>query len=405
MKNYIILAAVSLILLASCSEKNKTGVDEMKMSSMKEDTMKMNGMKHDKNTGKMDRNMKDDMAGMPGMSNEAEGGEVTLNDKQIQLGGIMVDTLQTGLMGDKMVMTATLNVNQNKTTSVSSRVMGRIERLYFKNIGDYVAKGSKLYDLYSEELNNAKQEYRLALQRKPAATNSIIDFEQLIQGARNKLLLWGLNEAQIKDLEVSKNATATTTFYSNAGGNITMLEIKEGDYVMEGGTIVRLADLSSLWAEAQVYSSQLSQIDKTAVALVETPDYPGLRLTGKIEFVNPELNPDTRINLIRINVPNTARKLRPGMPAYVFLNNRANNMTTLPIDAVIRGQDGAIVWVRTAKNTFRSRMVQTGMENGNRIEIKSGLKPGDIIVTDGVFWLNSEFIFKNGTNSMAGMGM
>lgn len=411
MKPYVIIAALNLTLFASCSDKNKgsevatkeTGKDTMQLHGTKghgTDHSKMEGMGDMKGMSGME-NMKD----MSSMDNEAAG-ELVLNDVQVKLGGIEVDTLRNGVLGDKMVLTATINVDQNKTTSVSSRVVGRVERLYYKNLGEYVPKGARLYDLYSEELNNAKQEYILAIERKkPLANSSVIDFDQLIEGARNKLLLWGMNVAQINELETTKKTTFTTTFYSNAGGYITMLEIKEGDYVMEGGTVVRLADLSSLWAEAQVYSSQLAQIDKTAVAIVQIPDLNGLQLKGRITFVNPELNPDTRINLVRVRIPNTGNRLRPGMPAYVFLNNGELFTMSLPIDAVIRGKDGASVWVQTGKNTYRSRMVQTGMESGNRIEIKSGLKPGDVVVVSGVFWLNSELIFSKGGNAMEGMNM
>lgn len=404
MKTYWIVIMFSIVLLAGCSAKQKEAKVEMDMTSMAKDKGQMKGMEGMKMDGKNDMSS---MAGMEGM-NSNEGAEVVLNDIQMKLGGIKVDTLRSGELGDTMVLTATLNVNQNKTTSYSSRVMGRIERLYFKNLGDYVVKGRPLFDLYSEELNTAKQELIQAVQRKnmaSPATNSIIDFDRLIQAARNKLLLWGMNEAQIKDLEVSQKASITTTFYSNASGYITMLGIKEGDYVTEGGTVVRLADLSTLWAEAQVYSSQFSQIEEKNFATVQVPDIPGMQLKGRIEFVNPELNPDTRINLVRVSIPNKGNRLKPGMPAYVFLNNKKITAASLPFDAVLRGKDGATVWVQTGKNTFRNRMVVVGMESGDRIQIVSGLKEGDVVVTEGAFWLNGEFTFKTGGNLMAGMNM
>ena len=164
--------------------------------------------------------------------------------------------------------------------------MGRIERLYYKNIGDFVKKGTALYDLYSEELNNAKQEYLLALeQKKTFANESAIDYDQLLRSAKNKLLLWGMSEAQINELANIRKASPTTIFYSAASGYITQLDIREGDYVMEGGTIVKLADLSTLWAEAQVYTSQLSEINNNSIALVQLPGFEGKEIKGRIEFV------------------------------------------------------------------------------------------------------------------------
>lgn len=332
--------------------------------------------------------------------------EIELSEQQMQLGNIRTDTVRDGTIGDQLVLTATLNFDQMRSTSVSSRVMGRIEKLYFKNLGDYVKNGLPLYDLYSEELNNAKQEYLLVLDKKKVFANeTVIDFDQLMQSAKNKLLLWGMSENQISELARQKKASPTTTFYSTASGFITTLDIREGDYIMEGGTIVKLADLSTLWAEAQVYTSQLAAIDANSIAIVQLPDLDGKEIKGKIEFMNPEINPDTRINLIRISIPNPGYQLKPGMPAYVFLKSPPRKTLTLPIDAVIRDGKGATIWVQTANKTFKSVMVQTGLESDDRIEIRSGLKAGDVVVISGAYLLNSEYIFKKGANPMAGMKM
>jgi membrane fusion protein, copper/silver efflux system len=339
-------------------------------------------------------------------SNGANKDEIQLSEQQIQLGNIQTDTIRTGTIGDQLVLTASLNFNQDKTTSVSARVGGRIERLYYRNIGDQVSKGAPLFDLYSEELNNAKQEYVLALERKRTfATESAIDLDQLLQSAKNKLLLWGMSEAQINELAKTKKPTATTTFYSPAAGTITTLDILEGDYVMDGGTIVKLADLSGLWAEAQVYTSQLAAIDVNGTATVQFPDMDGLSINGNIEFVNPEINPDTRINLIRVAVPNNGNRLKPGMPAYVVLKSRQRSSLSLPVDAVIRDSKGATVWIRTGTHSFKSKMVETGLESGDRIEIKNGLTAGDVVVIAGAYLLHSEYVFKKGANPMSGHDM
>ncbi|HEY2721587.1 MAG TPA: efflux RND transporter periplasmic adaptor subunit [Chitinophagaceae bacterium] len=329
---------------------------------------------------------------------------IMLSDQQIQLGNILVDTIGKRNIGDETTLTATLNVDETKTETVSARVSGRIDKLYFKSQGDYVSKGQKLYDLYSEELNNAKQEYILALEKQATLDNSIIDFTQLVQGAKNKLLLWGMSDSQVNELAKTKKASILTPFFSTASGYVTTLESHEGDYIQEGGTIVRLANLSSLWAEAQVYTSQLSEIDKNGTATVQLPDL-GKEVTGRIQFVNPEINPDTRINLIRVSIPNAGNQLKPGMQAYVILKNRQRNSLTLPIDAVIRSEKMNMVWIEIDKNTFKSIMVETGLEGDDGIEIKSGLKEGDVVVTTGAYLVNSEYIFKKGASPMRGMDM
>ena len=339
-------------------------------------------------------------------SNGENKDEILLSGQQIQLGNIQTDTIRNGSLGDQVVLTGTLTFDQVKETSVSSRTMGRIEKLYYKNIGDYVKRGAPLYNLYSEELNNAKQEYLLALeQKKTFETETAIDFDQLIRSAKNKLLLWGMNETQIQELADNKKATPFTTFFSTADGYITQLDIREGDYVMEGGTIVELVDLSTLWVEAQVYTSQLAEINNNSIATVQLPGFEGKEIKGKIEFVNPEINPDTRINLIRVSIPNPGNRLKPGMPAYVLLRSPQRKTLTLPIDAVIRDGKGATIWIRTGAHSFKNKMVTVGLESDDMIEIKSGLNAGDVVVITGAYLLQSEYIFKKGTNPMSGHDM
>jgi Cu(I)/Ag(I) efflux system membrane fusion protein len=339
-------------------------------------------------------------------SNGENKDEILLSGQQIQLGNIHTDTIRNGSIGDQVVLTGTLNFDQAKATSVSSRVMGRVEKLYYKNLGDYVKKGAALYELYSEELNNAKQEYLLALeQKKTFATEKEIDFDQLLRSGKNKLLLWGMSEIQIQQLADAKKATPVTTFFSTVDGYITQMDIREGDYVMEGGTLVKLADLSTLWVEAQVYTSQLAEINNRRLATVQLPGFEGKEIKGKIEFINPEINPDTRINLIRVSISNPGHQLKPGMPAYISLRSPQRQTLTLPIDAVIRDGKGATVWVRTGTHSFKNRMVTVGLESDDRIEIKSGLNPGDVVVTTGAYLLQSEYIFKKGTNPMSGHDM
>lgn len=335
-------------------------------------------------------------------SNNGNKDEIQLSEQQVQLGNIKVDTIRSGMIGDQMILTATLSTDQMKTTSVSARLMGRIDKLYFKNAGDYVRKGDRLFDLYSEELNNAKQEYQLALEKKKTLDNSIIDFDQLVRSARTKLQLWGMTETQIKELETSRRPPLQTGFYSPASGFITSLNVLEGQYVMEGGTIVTLADFSTLWAEAQVYVSQLSQVDPQSVVEVQFPDFPGRSTKGRIEFVNPEINPDTRITLLRVSIPNGSNQLKPGMSAYLLLRGKQHQTLTLPTDAVIQESKGATVWLQTGTNTFKSKMIEIGMEDNGRIEIKSGLQSGDVVVVSGAYLLNSEYVFKKGVNPMEG---
>ncbi|KEY20157.1 efflux RND transporter periplasmic adaptor subunit [Kaistella antarctica] len=336
----------------------------------------------------------------------ADPNALVLNDEQIKLGNIKTMSLANDDLSDKLTLTGTLNFDQYKMHSVSSRVMGRVEKLYYKNIGEYVPQGSPLIEIYSEELNNSKQEYLLALERQHLFKgNTSIDFDQLLQSSRNKLSLWGMTKGQISQLERTRKAPLTTTVFSTGSGYITDLNISEGAYVSEGGTILTLADLSTLWAEAQVYSSQMALIHRDTKVTVSIPDLDNLKIDGTIDFTNPEINSASRINLVRVSIPNKDKLLKPGMPVYVLVENESRKTLTLPTDAVIRDGKMATVWVKTAKNTFVNKMVKTGLETDDRIEILSGIKEDDEVVVSGTYLLNSEYIFQKGADPMAGHEM
>ncbi|HLZ15943.1 MAG TPA: hypothetical protein VKQ08_02840, partial [Cyclobacteriaceae bacterium] len=122
-------------------------------------------------------------------------------------------------------------------------------------------------------------------------------------------------------------------------------------------------------------------------------------------LVNPELDPNGRTNLVRVEVANRDGLLRPGMSAEVVVTSRERHSLTLPDGAVLHSQGGDLVWVAAGHNRFRPVMVETGLEADGRIEIRSGLKAGDIVVTEGAYLVNSEYAFKHGADAMAGMKM
>ncbi len=398
---------LTTILASSCKEQKtetKTEVTDAK-GAVKKDvyyTCSMHPQVHEEHPGNCP------ICGMNLIAvtktNSTSTQQIHLSPEQIKLGNIQADTIGKGSIGNKTVLTGTLNFNQDKLSSVSARVEGRIERLYFKNVGDYVAKGTKLYDLYSEQLNNAKQQYVNAVEQESTIGNSLINYNALVESAKNKLLLWGMTNGEVTQLAQSKKAPTLTTFYSTEAGYITAINVNEGEYVMEGGSVVQLANLSTLWAEAQVYTTQMSSISKSENVSVQIPDL-GETINGTIDFVNPEINPDTRINLVRVNIPNKNNQLHPGMPVYITINNKQHNSITLPSDAVLRDSKGATVWVQIKPGVYEIRMIKTGISDNDAVEITSGLTDGDVVVTSGAYLLNSEYIFKNGADPMAGMKM
>ena len=403
---YFLTAALVVLLLGACQEKKKEPVMANKpMTAMKSDTMYTCSM-HPQVM--QDRPGKCPVCGMdliPVKMGMEQGEMVVLSDQQVQLGGIRVDTVGAAVVGDRMLLSGILVVDETRSAAVSARMSGRIERLYFKASGEYLHKGDKLYDLYSEELNNAKQEYLLALDRVDNLKGGLVDLKQLAESARSKLLLWGMSEGQVAELARTRQAGAVTSFYSPVSGYISAIGSHEGDYLSAGTVLVRLAELSSVWVEAQVYTSQLSALDRMGKAVVHFPDLPGKEWTGRIGLVNPELDPNGRTNLVRVELANRDGLLRPGMSAEVAVTNRERHSLTLPHGAVLHSQGGDLVWVAQGHNRFRPVMVQTGLEADGRTEIRSGLKTGDVVVTEGAYLVNSEYAFRHGVDAMAGMKM
>jgi Cu(I)/Ag(I) efflux system membrane fusion protein len=337
---------------------------------------------------------------------ELRDNEIRLNDRQMELGNIRLDTVRARRLVQALPLTGSLTVNPARTRVVSARAMGRLDRLYVKALGDYVRRGAPLFDLYSDELALAKQELSLAAAKidSPPPGGEVEVYRRLHQAARSRLRLWGLSEAQLAQVESAQDRSPVTTFFSPESGHVTELLATEGAYVMEGSPVVQLTDLRSLWVQAQVYGDELSLVRRGMPASVEIPANGGSRVGGRIEFVNPEFNADSRITLVRVEISNPGGRLRPGMLATVHLQPTDRSALALPTDAVIREARGNTVWLETEPNTFRSVMVELGLEQDGWVEIRSGLRAGDRAVVSGAYLVNSEYVFKKGAGAMEGHG-
>ena len=333
----------------------------------------------------------------------ASGNELHLNELQIRLANITLDTLRISSIGDREILAGTLNFNQQQLYTLSTRTEGRIETLYVNNPGSYVHKGDRLFDLYSETLNNAKQEYINALMGEKSSGSTLVNYHSITESAQNKLLTLGMTPGQISQLAEMGMASTLTTFFSPEEVYISSLKVKQGDYLPEGSPVIQLADLSTLWAEAQVYSSQVKSLDQVSRVTILVPGLNNEAFSGRVDFVNPEINPDTRIHLIRATISNDRRRLQPGMPVYIISEGRPHSSITLPAGAVLTDSKGATVWMGIRPGVFEIRRVTTGITLHNTVEITSGLKPGETVVTSGAYLLNSEYIFQHGATPMEAM--
>ena len=188
-------------------------------------------------------------------------------------------------------------------------------------------------------------------------------------------------------------------------GIVTAVDAREGQYLMEGQDVYHLADFSNLWVEAQVYADDLQRLKENMTTTVYFPGLPKLKAEGKIFFISPELNPSSKIGLVRIEVANPDHLLKVGMQVNVVVLLNKTKVLALPVNAAIKDSKGVSVWIKTGHNAFESKMVNTGLESAEYIEIVSGLHEGDSIVVSGAYLLSSEYLFKKGSNPMSGHDM
>ena len=401
------LQKIALILLAftvilACNSKNKGGHEPH-----------LNG-ESIFYTCSMDPQIKEDKPGKcpichmdltPMKKDNGVSTEISLSDQQIKLGNISTALISESQNSLEDSYTGVLTVNQEKIKSISSRAMGRIEKLYFKTEGDYIQKNQAVYQLYSEPIAIAKQDYVTAYKQLSMPGDFGKNAKNLLEGAKQKLLFFGLSNAQIEGLKKTNEVSPYTIFYSTYSGTVSEIAATEGNYVMEGAPIIKLADLNNLWLETQVNVNYANSIRLGQTAIISFTDYPNKTMKATISFINPEINPDSRLLLIRMEVPNPSMLLKPGMQANAQLKRSNLKGIFIPVDAVIRDENASFIWVEKSHGVFENVMVETGVESNGMIEIKSDLDPNKKVVITGAYAINSEYKFRKGNDPMAGMKM
>jgi Cu(I)/Ag(I) efflux system membrane fusion protein len=341
------------------------------------------------------------ICGMDLVPVNASGGknELILSDSQIQLANVHTMPISSSSFSTSKVLNGRLIINPERTTIVSSRYSGRVERLYVRETGIKIKKGQPLFQIYSEELQTLQQDYLLQVKQLAAFPNEKI-YSTMRDAAKNKLLLFGMSESQIKSLNVGSKTSTLLTVFSSESGTVTELNIVEGQYVAEGNQILKLENFDRLWLEMDVYPSEIADLKIGTKVKALVNGIGNEEQTLEIDFISPQIDPSTQILKARAPIKNSGN-LQVGMQVSVFLPvSKVNDALSLPMDAVVRDERGTHVWVKTGKNTFSPRIVQTGSESENQIIILSGLEGVKEVVMSGAYLLSSEFLLKKGLDPM-----
>ena len=213
-----------------------------------------------------------------------------------------------------------------------------------------------------------------------------------------------MTDGEINGIVKNQRINPYVTYTAPAGGIVAELSVTEGQYVGEGGTIMKLEGYGNLWVEADVYPSESGNVKMGQQVKVVIPGWEDQPQTMTINFLIPAFESGSQLMQIRGNIPNPNNQWQAGLQANILLPSKTNGKAlTLPVDAVIREQNGMHVWIEEEKGKYIPRKVTTGMETPDRVEILSGLEQGERVVATGAYLLYSEYVLKKGKNPLAGL--
>ncbi|MFA7361095.1 MAG: efflux RND transporter periplasmic adaptor subunit [Candidatus Kapaibacterium sp.] len=343
---------------------------------------------------------------------KSEVGELSLSPAEQVLANVKTQIVKSGMFDFSISANGVVKSRDDAARQISSPVKGKITKLYINYEGQKVGKGQKAFEVYSPELIATQREYLLAYENfsnlQESSYKSVVESSaSILEAARQRLKLWFVNDRQIEELQESKKIKNSLTYYAEYSGVVTKKYLNEGSWVMEGATLADLVDLSSVWVMANIYEYELSSIKIGQTTEIRVSGYESEIINGRIDYINPFVNPDTRTVEVRMTVANRGFVLKPEM--YVKINiatGKTSNSISVPKTAVLRTGKMDMVYIKKTGNIFAPRMVEIEAEKDGKYLIKSGINEGDEIVVSAGFLLDSESqIRMGGTNSHEGMDM
>lgn len=280
-----------------------------------------------------------------------------------------------------------ITTDQTREAHVHSRIAGWIERIHADYVGKPVRKGQALFELYSPDLVSTQEEY-LAARRQGSAGREIA------QAALERLKLWGVPQTELDRLKRSREAARTVTFVAPVDGFIVDKNAIRGMYITPEMELYHIADLSKVWVIVTLYEYDVSTINTGDAAQIQLPYDPNQSFDGRISYIYPEIDPETRTARARIELSNTGMRLKPGMFTNVEIRKELGESVIVPDDAVIDTGVRSVVFVKTGATRFEPREVRIGPRVDGSLAILSGLRDGEQVVTGANFLIDAESKFQ-----------
>ncbi|MEQ9366951.1 MAG: efflux RND transporter periplasmic adaptor subunit [Leptospirales bacterium] len=319
---------------------------------------------------------------------------IRVDASQIQKMGVVTDIVQKKKIAREIRSVAHVDYNESAEVLINSRVDGWVEKLYARFTGQRVKKGQAVAAIYSPELVSTQEEYLQLYTRGLTLESETAKKEigRLLESARDRLRNWNITNAQIKRIETSGKAQRLLTIYSPYSGVVVEKNVTEGAYVKAGMDLFKIVDLSTVWAYVHVPEKDMPFVAQNMPAKMEITQLPGKSFSGKVSFVFPYMDQESRDLKIRLSFKNPGFQLKPGMYATIILSKElSGEQLVIPSSAVIRSGTREVVFVYHGKGAFEAREVQSGVSDGDHgLQILKGLSEGEAVAVSGQFLLDSE---------------
>ncbi|MBK6686099.1 MAG: efflux RND transporter periplasmic adaptor subunit [Deltaproteobacteria bacterium] len=331
---------------------------------------------------------------------------VDIEPARQQLIGLTTAEVTEGPVGGAWRTVGRVTIDETRVRHINLKVSGFVERVNVDFVGKKVNRGDPLFSIYSPELFLAQEEYLLALRTKAAlaraGTTESGDGDDLVRAARRKLALWDVPESELEAVERNGQPTKAITFYSPVTGVVTRKDVVEGMKLDAGAMPYEIVDLSTVWVLADVYESELRLVEVGMGGKLVLNAFPNRVFEGKVVFIDPVLDPQTRTVKVRLTFPNPTGELRPEMFGEVVLLGAPHQALRVTPDAVIDSGTKKIVFVAIGAGRFQPKEVVLGASDGTFIEVVSGLAAGERVVARANFLVDSESRLKASLSEVAG---
>jgi Cu(I)/Ag(I) efflux system membrane fusion protein/cobalt-zinc-cadmium efflux system membrane fusion protein len=330
-----------------------------------------------------------------------ETGTIRVDPNTIQSIGVRTASVTVGELVKTIRTVGRVTYDEKRIRTVNAKIGGWIEKLYVNTTGEEVRKGAPLIELYSPDLVSAQQEYLIARRHFEGVKNSpfpdvVKSAQDLLDSARKRLVYWDVSDAQIAELDRTGAVRKTLVLHSPYNGVVVNKAAFDGSKVMPGMELFRIADLSRVWVQGDVYEYELPWLTVGVPATVTLDYLPGKTYRGRVTYVYPYLEGKTRTATIRVELANPGGVLKPDMYAHIELNPMVGKKTVLvPSEAVIRSGIRNVVFVAKGEGRFEPREVRLGLEGEEGIvQVLSGLAGNELVVVSAQFLLDSESSLK-----------